>query len=183
MSFEFEQPESIENSAGGWMTKEGLYHFIVNDINENPATKDHKPISNALGVKLEVLAGTNPDQVGKSIDLLFYKGRPEDKDKGEFAKKKLMRFFMAINLLKQHQPGAKVKIETSDGVGQQLCAKLSYRESKDGSKKFLDISFADIWHVDDSEAKDIPKDPEALGLIDASNRKNQQQEVASLVDV
>ena len=182
MSFEFDAPETIENTGGGWLTKEGMYHFIVNDINESPTTKDHKPIENALGIKLEVLAGTNPDQVGKSIDLTLYKGRKEDKDGGEFARKKLMRFFMAIGLIKQHQPGVKVKVEPSEGNGRQLCAKIGHREGKD-NKKYLDVAYADFWHVDDSEAKDIPKDPEALGLIDASNRKNQQQEVASLVDV
>lgn len=182
MSWEFNQSETVENTGGSkYVNAEGTFHFLINDIDENPATKDHKPIEGALKVQAEVLAGTDSSQIGRTLETMFFKGRPTDKDGGEFANKKLTRFFLAIGLI-SHQPGSKTVIEPSHGVGRQFCAKINVREQN--GKKYFDIAYADIWHIDDAEAKDIPKDAEALGLIDASQRKIEAKvDVGSLVDV
>jgi uncharacterized protein (DUF1800 family) len=85
------------------------------------------------------------------------------------ARRKIDRFFVATSLMtpQQVESKAEVDIELQDAVGRQFVAKL-VKEKPDS--RFLSLSFADIYHVDDPAIKDCPKSKAHLALIDPAHR-------------
>jgi hypothetical protein len=86
------------------------------------------------------------------------------------AKKKLDRFFLAVGLLteKQIRDKEQVSIDLQEANGRQFVAKLD-KEKEDA--KFLSLSFADIFHVDDPAVAAVPKHKGLLSLIAPSLRQ------------
>lgn len=171
MAFEMEMPESTD-TGGAYLEKPGTYHLAVVNVDENPIDKQGSLLS---GFKIEasVLGGTTEGQQNRTVELMFWNPKPTDKNNGEMAKKKQARFVMAVGLLDgARKPGEKVTIDLQQAKGRQLVATLDHRDDKkDSSKKYLDLHFADIWHVDDPEVKDVPKHLDALKLLPASLRR------------
>lgn len=181
MAMNFEQPEDIAGGGGNFVDKPGVYHMLVTDTDENPAKKDGSPLD-AVKVSLSCLTGTNPEQKDRSFDLLMW--APEEGG-GEMPNKIRSRFALATCLIGHHQPKQKTSVETSDAIGRQLVCKLRWRQKKDdvsGEWKDtdrLELSFADIWHVDDPEVAKtgIKLDQDSLAMIPAALRKPVTQAV------
>jgi hypothetical protein len=160
------------STGGNWLTEPGLYHMMVVDTTETPTKRDGSPISEAIcRVSLSVLAGTVDGQKDKGFDLTFWHGKPGDEKSQAFATKKLDRFFLSTGLMTRAEIEQKVSkdIELAHANGRQLVVELEERESNQG-KKFLDLKFAEIYHVDDPAVAAVPKDAGALKLIAASLR-------------
>ncbi len=175
MSFEIEMPESTDRS-GNFLSEAGTYHFAVNAIDEAPSTKSGAAI-NGFKVSASVLAGTVPGQENKETGLIFRNPKYDAKDGGEFQRKKQARFVMAIGLLDGPRPaGEKVTVDLQQARGRQFIATVEKSKNQDGKETgYVDIAFADIWHVDDPEAKAFPKNEAALKLLPASLRKKPEQ--------
>lgn len=181
MAFELDQSETLEGTGGQWCKKPGTYHVIVNELDENAATKDGRPID-GLKMSAEILDGTEKDQIGKTIEETFYRPDPGSNDKGEFAKLKLTKLFLALGLIKEHQPGKRVAIDPQDGIGRQIVLRVDNRKNKNTDKIYLSLDGASVFHVDDLEVKDIPKSKDALALIPPEQRKSTKKPAAALVD-
>lgn len=156
------------SSGGNFLSEPGTYHLCITDIDENPTKRDGSLIDNAaFRVGLSVLDGTTEGQKEKTTDLTFFYPKPTDKDEGKFRRKQIDRFFLAAGLLAESDKGAEKEIDLSDAVGRQIVAKLE--PSSNG--KYLQLAFADVYHVDDPAVKDIPKSAVALRLVPSSQRK------------
>ena len=164
--FDFDQSESVESSLP-YLREPGKYHVVVTGLDPNPATRDGRPLD-GLRVECEVLSGTTEKQAGKTFETLLFRGKETDKDKGEMAKKKLTRLAVAFG--GQHSPGGKGKIDTDACIGRQIVIDVAKNTGKDGKER-LEINYSNIYHVDDPEVADVPKDASALGVIPRELRK------------
>lgn len=169
---EIDLPESMEGESN-FLETPGTYHTAVLAVDENPTTKDGQPID-GFKVHFCALDGTTPGQQKKEFELTFYNPKPTDKKNGEFAKRKQARFAMATGILPQAQPGQRVSINLQDAMGRQLVMELEPRiDQKTGQpSKFLQLAWANIWHVDDPAVAQVPKDAGALSLLPANLRRS-----------
>jgi hypothetical protein len=168
-TFEFDHSETVESTGGKYASKPGKYHFMITQAIANPAKKDGTPMMGCLQVDMEIVAGTDPTQVGKTFEARLWKGKPDDKDKGEMANKKLS--CLAVALGGQHVPGGKGGIDIANIASRQIVAELAMRPDKEGKER-LDISYANIFHVDDEKVKDVPKSEDFLGYIPKHFRRD-----------
>lgn len=161
------------SDGGKFLADDGTYHLLVTKMDETPTKKDGTPIDNAaFRAELAVLAGTVESQKDKVTDILFFGPKPSDKNDGAFAKKKIDRFFLAAGLATREQLDQKdneLDIDLQQACGRQIVAKFTSEEGKNG-KLMLGLSFTDIWHVDDSSCKAVPKDAESLAMLPATER-------------
>lgn len=167
MTFEFDAPtqDEIENTGGGnYLREPGTYHLCITEIKDEAIGQ-----SSGLKVTAEVMAGTVPDQKGKTVTLTFWHPKLNSKDQGAFSRKRQARLLVAANVLKQEQLGQRVSIDLNKAVGQQVIATLDY-DSKDEEKKYLELNYADIFHIDDPDAAKFPRDDAAIAMIPKANR-------------
>jgi hypothetical protein len=167
--FEFDQSESVESTGGKYASKPGKYHFMITQAIANPPKKDSTPMMGCLLIDMEIVAGTDPTQVGKTFEARLWKGKPDDKDGGEMANKKLS--CLAVALGGQHVPKGKGGIDIANIASRQIVAELAMRAGTDGKER-LDISYANIFHVDDDKVKDVPKNQDFLGYIPKHLRRD-----------
>jgi hypothetical protein len=182
MAFSFDAPETTQGEGGGLNTP-GTYHVVINDAIEGQ-TSQGKPID-GLTVTVEVLAGTVKDMVGKTRSETLFAPSMKDVEKEEktgtagMSRKKLAALFIASNAMDPNQLGKPVNVDVASLVGQQCVIKFERQYEKDGNgeytieTKFIQISYSDIFHVDDPSVKDVPKSAEALSLIPPGNRHNE----------
>lgn len=168
--FELDQPESVATSGGNYLALPGSYHLMVTAIEDNPTKKDGSPLD-AVRVQCNVLAGTTEGCAGSIYELLLWKPTLKSKNNGEWQKKILARFFLAVNVMRQHQAGQRVAIDTTKAIGQQFVAKLALKDKENSDEKRLELNFADIYHIDDPAVERVPKDLQSLALITKENRK------------
>ena len=167
MPMDMEMPDSFE-TGGAFLNEPGTFHLAVMEVNEEPTAKNGN-LLDGFRVDVEVLAGTHAK---KQAELMFFAPKPTDKNNGEMAKKKQARFALATGVIKAAKPGEKVTVDLQQAKGRQLVATLSQRESQtDSTKKFIDLNFADIWHVDDPAAPQCERNQDALKLLPASLRR------------
>jgi len=167
MPYEMEMPSDFD-TGGTFLQEAGTYHLAVTAVDETPAAKDGTAID-GFKVDLEVLAG---GQQKKQAEVTFWNPKATDKNNGEMAKKKQGRFVLATGILPTAKPGEKVTVDLKQAVGKQLVATLSKRKSQNSDKEFIDLNFADIWHVDDPSAPQCERSQAALGLIPKALRRD-----------
>lgn len=156
-------------ATGGFLQEPGTYHFCVIDCTEEVIDAKGSIVDNAaFRASLEVLAGTSPGQEKKTCDMLFFHPKPSDKNEGAFARKKIDRFLLAVGLIEENAKGQGVDIDMTTAIGRQFVAKM---EQDEKNPKYLRLSFADIFHVDDEAVKAIPKCEAMLRQIPARLRK------------
>ena len=131
--FEFDQSESVESTGGKYASKPGKFHFMITQAAANPAKKDGTPMMGCLQVDMEIVAGTDETQIGKTFEARLWKGKPDDKDKGEMANKKLS--CLAVALGGQHVPGGKGGIDIANIAARQIVAELAMRPGKGCAKE------------------------------------------------
>lgn len=158
-----------DQSVGGFLREPGTYHFCILDTTENPTNKDGQLIDNAaFRIVCDTLAGTAPGQEQKQCEITFFWPKPADKNEGAFNRKKIDRFLLAVGLMKEEDKDKEIEFDIQKAVGRQFIAKM---ELDDEEHKYLRLSFAELYHVDDPAVKTIPKDEDALKLIHPSLRK------------
>lgn len=167
MPMEMEMPDSFE-TGGAYLQEPGTFHLAVTDIEEHPTSRNGTLID-GFRAEVEVLGGP---QSRRQAELMFFSPKPTDKNNGEMAKKKQARFALATGIIPAAKPGEKVTVDLAKAKGRQLIATLAHRESQtDSTKKFIDLNFADIWHVDDPSAPKCELSQEALSLLPKSLRR------------
>ena len=159
---EFEASEDVGGGSGGFLNEPGTYHLIVDDVLDGKLSNGDS--MKGFTLKLKALAGTVDGQAGNTVNLALFNAKT-DVDASEngklWARRKQTACLIAGNLLTPAQLGQKVSIDIGKLKDQQLVVKFT----KDEDKKYLDLSFADIWHVDDPRAEAIPKCAEHLAFI------------------
>jgi len=175
MGFAFDAPETTTGEGGG-LTTPGTYHLVINDVREGESAKG-SPID-GLTITVEVMDGTVKGQAGKTRSESLFLPSLKDLEKEEknngapcMARKKLAALFIATNAMKPEQLGKPVNVDTAAMVGQQCVIKFDQQMEMGGDGKFnvptqyIQISYSDIFHVDDPDVAAVPKNAEALSLI------------------
>ena len=167
-----------------WVDEAGTFHTRIVAASSQPTKRDGNLIDNGLfSVGLEVLAGTNETQIGRTVDLVFYYPKDSDKNHGAFAQKKIDRFLLATGLASREQlekADSAIDVDIESTVDRQLVVKIEMEESdKTPGKFFAKLSFAEIFHVDDSAVKSIPKSAENLRLLPPEERWTGSKAAAS----
>lgn len=167
---EMDMPEKMEQE-GNFLAEPGTYHFAVLAVDEQPTSKDGRPLD---GFKVHCCAmdGTTAGQQKREIELMFFAPKMSDKNNGEFAKRKMARFAAACGILPAATPGARVSVDLQQAAGRQFVAEVERGTDAAGNPtKFLQLAWANIYHVDDPAVAQVPKDAAALGLLPATLRK------------
>lgn len=97
------------------------------------------------------------------------------------SRKKLAAFFIATDVLSPSDLGKPVAIDVEAAKGKQLIVEFDRQNDKDEKTgkytvptKYIQISYANIYHVDDPEVKDVPKNADAMGYRDASLKHDEK---------
>lgn len=168
MSFAMETTEDVGGSASDqYLNEPGTYHCVITSVAENEGPKGN-PID-GFTVGLSVLDGTAKGQKDKSMNLcLFSPDQSKTEKSQEWARKKQTAFAIASGLIDLKKLGGKVQINLQDAAGRQVVLSLEH----DDAGKYLQLSYANIYHVDDPRAANFPKDKEALAIIAKDLRKD-----------
>jgi hypothetical protein len=175
--FDFDAPEDMAGEST-YLSEEGTYHMIITKVNEGHGPKGGT--IDGFSFEMDALGGTVDGVVGKSHGETFFSPKLSDKETAQMAsKRKMAALFIAADLMRPDQLGKPVKIDLATMAGRQVMMKLARRMDKDEStgkytvpSKFLQINYSDIYHVDDPAVKDIPKNAEALEMLEAPFRHN-----------
>lgn len=172
---EVEQAEEL-GGGGNYVDKPCHAHCLITEVDDNPVAKDQTPL-NGIKVTFMALEATVKAQKGRTTEITFW--TPDPEKKGSKDHKRQTALCIATCLIGHHQPGVKVNINPKDMVGRQVVCKFDWKQKYDeASKKWLDtdridIAFADIFHVDDSNVSKnaLPLDAASIAMIPAALRK------------
>jgi len=160
------------SSGSKWVDEEGTFHCQITSTSEQPTKHDGTLIDNAMfAIALELLEGTNKTQIGKTLDIVFLHPKVTDKGEGAFAKKKVDRFLLAASLASQQQlekADVEIDVDINSTVGRQIIVKIEMNEYE--GKTRAQLSFAEIYHVDDPAMKTIPKSAANLRFLPQEER-------------
>lgn len=176
MAIKVKSDKSTFERGGTYLKEPGTYHCIVMETNEQPSTKAGALID-GFQVKFAALAGTTSGQEKKEIELIFWNAKLTDTEKQQaMSEKKQNRFLEAVGLLDRHQEG-ELEIELNQAVGRQCVMTLVYKQKKNEKGEYVDdttglqLSYADIFHIDDPEAASFPKNEKAIARLPAELRR------------
>jgi len=169
--FELECPEDIDGQSN-FLTEPGTYHAVVIAVDEAPTSKAGVLLE-GFRVEFAVLDGTVAGQKDKQFDIMFFKPKLTDKNGGEFAKRKQARFAIATGILPRAEPGKRVTVDLQQANGRQLVVELEHQKDMTTGEptKFLQLAWANIYHVDDPAVAKVQKDATALSLLPDELRK------------
>lgn len=182
MGMSFEAPATIEG-GGGFLEEAGQYHVVINEVLEGQSSKG-TPID-GITVTFEVLAGTVKGQESKTRQESLFAPSLKDVEREQrdgspcMARKKLGALLIATNLMDPANLGKAINFEPSEMVGRQIVIKFEKQKEQDGEgkytveTKYLQISYSDIFHVDDPAVAAVPKNADTLSLIPADHRHNE----------
>ena len=153
--------------GGNWLNEAGIYHLLVVELDEQPTTKEGKPIDGIKAIST-VLGGPN---TGKKFDLILRNPNFNGKDKGKWAMAKLANFAIATGLATEEQCGEEVDIDWQKAKGRQYVAVLEMGEPNEQGKSFVDLAWANVYHVDDPRAAKATFSKPDLDALPANMRR------------
>lgn len=177
--------EDLQGGGDGLKTP-GVFHFLVTNIRSGLSVND-KPID-GFTAECKVLAGLaddKSDQKNKTIALAFFSPNLAKDTAEQAAKTEKLNtaFFIATNCLKPEQLGQDdLEIDENLANGAQFVARMEHKRKKDGvdengKDKWVDdlsvpvkIAFSDVFHVDDPAVAKIPKNKDAIAMIEPKDR-------------
>lgn len=170
-AFTYEMPTEEEMAAqGSYLKTPGRYLLHLTNIDEQPTTKEGKAID---GFKAEasVVGG---DQAGKKTDILIRSPNPSHKDGGKFGRRVQASFLIAAGLVTNDQLGKAVTVELQDAINRMVVADLDFGTDEAGKpKKYLELSYSNIWHIDDPEVADFMKaHQKAISVLPKAHRRD-----------
>lgn len=175
MGMSFDAPEDLSGGDSNRLSEPGTYHLVITNVCEGEGPNG-KPCD-GFTFEADVLAGTVEGCAGKTVkETIFAPNMKSSDDAQKMSRKRLAAFFIATDVMTPDQLGKSVNIEVSAAVGKQLVAEFDRQMEKDAAgkytvpSKYIQISYANIYHVDDPDIKDIPKSKDALGMRDAGSK-------------
>lgn len=173
--YEMDMPDDFDGQSN-FLAEPGTYHVVVTAVDESPTAKNGTLID-GFRVDFAVLDGTVAGQKDKQFDLLFFKPKLTDKNGGEFAKRKQARFALATGILPRAEPGKRVTVDLQQAAGRQLVVEVEHQKDQQTGQptKFIQLAWANLWHVDDPACAKVPKDAIALALVPAELRKKPEE--------
>jgi len=170
----FSQEDLDQKGGGGAVNKEGFYHVQFGaPVQEKPEGKVP-----CVRIDMQVLAGTEEDQVGK---MIFHRINMAKKGKepgtleplSDGSRKNLLKFFANLGLVSKEEVAGngKVRLPWERLEFFQAIVEIKneqFDEEKDGVKtgnkrdSFRIPYGCNVWQVNDDRMTHVPKDPDAL---------------------
>ena len=176
MSYAMETTEDIGGGESTYLDQPGTYHCVITSVMEGKGPKGG-PID-GFTVGLAVLTGTTEGQKDKATNLcLFSPDHSKSEKSQEWARKKQTAFVIAAGLIDLAKLGGKVNVELQEAVGRQIV--VNFEHDEEG--KYLQLAWANIYHIDDPRAAKFPKDPEAIALATKEMQRQPAEYFASLM--
>lgn len=162
-------PEDLDQKGSATVNKNGFYHILIKGLHQE---KQEGKIP-AIRVDMEVLAGENEDQVGRThyhrVNLAKWN---EDKTDviplSEASVKNVLRFFTNLGLVpKEEAVGNRVRLPWERLDQFQAIVEIKNEPYEDKETKKMKDSFkipfgCNVWKVGDERMSKVPKDPDAL---------------------
>lgn len=176
MAIQVDMPEEIKEGGGNFLRAPGRYHFAVIETDESPMTHQ-KPPQPFDGFRIEAAVLCGPEK-GKQHEFDFRTPMPTWSEKGiEMGRKKIAACMVATGFAGPENMGKGMTVELKQCVGRQFFAEVDFEKDEDGNdkvsengKKFLQLAWSNIYHVDDPMAKDFSLDDKALALLPKAHR-------------
>lgn len=165
MTFAMETTDDVDSGESQYLAEPGTYHCVVTAVAEGEGPKGN-PID-GFTVTLAVLDGTTKGQKDKQTSLCLFSPDPEKEESSQkWSRRKQQSFAIATEVLSLSKKlGGSVSVELSDAVGRQLVVAFEKGE------KYLQLSYDNIYHIDDPRAAKFPKCQEAIGIVPKELRK------------
>lgn len=161
-------PKQVQGSGAAWLDVPGIYHVSVLDVDEQPKKKSGELIDGTKYV-LGVLEGPQKE---KQFDLMLFNPNPVSDGESEWSQRKISAVLIATGLMNERELGGDVSYDPQDAKGQQFVIELAKDEKRSTpDKTFLQMFYANCYHVDDPRAANVPKNASALKLIAAGQRR------------
>lgn len=178
MGLSFNAAEDLNAGDGNRITEPGIYHVTITNIREGEGPNG-KPCD-GFTIEGDVLGGTVEGCHGKTFkETIFMPNLKGTEEAQAMALKKVTAFCIATGLMTPSQLGQAVDIDVNNAVGRQLVIEFDRQMAKneqtgkwDVPTKYLTIAYANIYHVDDPEVKDVPKNADALGMRADGEKKD-----------
>jgi len=160
--------EDFNTGGGNFLTTPGKFHALIQHAEEN-AMRGEKMVK---GFMLELQVVLPAELAGQTHKLYLGNPDPSHKDGGAFSLKKQVAALIATNVVTPSDLGKKgVDIDPAKAHDMQVCIELELgKPSEKDGKRYLDMAYANIYHVDDPRAKSYPKDADTLAMIPAEYR-------------
>ena len=177
MGFSFDAPggDQLNGDDGNRIGEPGTFHLVITSVKEGEGPSG-KPID-GFTFEADVLGGTVEGCAGKAHRETLFAPNLSGSDAAQaMARKKLAAFFIATGVMIPDQLGKSVDIDVDKAIGKQLIVDLERQKDKDEKgkytipTKYVQTAYANIYHVDDPDVKDIPKNAEALGMRDDADK-------------
>lgn len=145
-----------------WLNEPGAYHFSIDDAKETLAKKKGTP---QIECGCSVLAGTNKSQIGMSHTVWLNLA-------GNINRTAL--FLLSTGVItraqwEQYKAGTDLDFDVADMIGRTFCAEAE-SDTWEGKTR-VEIGFK-IWGPLDPDAKHVPKDAEAMKLLEQPAASN-----------
>jgi len=151
---------SEDDFSGRSRPEPGRYHVIVNHADEKPSKKNSTP---GLEVEFQVLAGTVPNQAGKTIPLfLVYIGGDDGKTKTCIDR--VTRLAICTGVIR---PGEAKEPDWGEAIGRELVIAVEAQEYTDNNgqiKTGTQVAFMGFWSLGNEQVKDVPRDNDSPGM-------------------
>lgn len=167
--------------GGQYVDKPGTYHFLIDNVKVGLSSKD-EPMDGST-IEMTCLAGEHADQAGRKIGVTLWDiDQSKSIEEQKQTINRLTNFFIAVNQIQPSQLGGEVDVDPVRAAGHQLVMKLGHKQKKvkdesgkdkwidDPESKFLQIAYADIFHVDDPAVSKVAKSLDALKVIPSEHR-------------
>jgi len=171
------QTTESTQGEGGSLSVAGSFHCVITEVLEG-LTKKGKAID-GITVTFEVLDGTVQGCAGKSHTESFFLPTSQDNDKNSAMKlRKLTAMAIAGGVMLPKQLGQEIDIPFAEMADRQIVVKFDHQMEKDGNgeytipSKYIQVSYSDLYHVDDPAIEAVPKNADALSLIPQELRHN-----------
>lgn len=165
----FDMPSQEDMATGGnYLAEPGTYHMQITHVDEQPTSKGSTAID-GFRIELSVLEGQHKD---KETDIIFFNPKQSGKDGGKWARNKQAAFLIAAGLVTEQQLGQRVEIDLKSAEGRQVVVELELGEANDKGRQFLQLAWANIYHVDDPRVATVAKNAAALGIIPKQLRRD-----------
>jgi hypothetical protein len=144
----------------------GVYMLRVVGVHPD-ATWKGEVRAECLGIEMVVVGAGVESEKDKGFNVNFFAQGPKDTEKGAgFKKRKLTALFIALDLISADNLGkGGLKVNVKDAVGRHVVMKLDKNDNG-----YMDICYADIWHVDDPKAAGKHINEAVLNTIPAALR-------------
>jgi hypothetical protein len=129
----------------------GLHLMIVCEAHEDQKqTKEGLKAFDGISFVCECVGGKGN---GKRFNLDLLDGKMTHKDEGKSSKAKQAAMLIATDVMAPEHLGKAISYETTDAEGSLFFVDLALGDPGDNGKRYLNVNYSNIYHVDDPRVK------------------------------